>query len=245
MKKRLLLIILSIFLLVGIVSAKGGYYYGAETVSSGFTPSGSPVGHWSADTITGLEDGDPVATWPDQGGNGYDLVQATPVKRPTYKTGIQNELPIVRCSGQSMQADFEQTYNQPNTYFVVARNNEDKDDQRQITDGGSDGARAIIMKLAQWTLYAGASLASSTNRDQVWHTFAALFNGDNSILNLDGLEIANGAAGAANPTGVTLASRFGQTSGFWNGDIGELIMYDGSEAFANNEAGLKTKWDTP
>ena len=33
--KKLLLIILSIFLLVGIVYAKGAYYYGAETVTAG------------------------------------------------------------------------------------------------------------------------------------------------------------------------------------------------------------------
>jgi hypothetical protein len=56
--------------------------------TNGFTPSGSPLGYWSADTITGLEDGDPVGTWPDQSGNGNDATQATAANKPTYKAAL-------------------------------------------------------------------------------------------------------------------------------------------------------------
>lgn len=50
-----------------------------------------------ADGITGLSDGDPVATWPDSSGNGFNATQATSSKRPLYKTNIApTGLPVVR-----------------------------------------------------------------------------------------------------------------------------------------------------
>lgn len=47
--------------------------------------------------ISGLSDGDPVTSWPDMSGLGNHAVEA--VNPPTYKTGIQNGLPIVRFDG--------------------------------------------------------------------------------------------------------------------------------------------------
>jgi hypothetical protein len=52
-----------------------------------------------ADGIGGLSDGDPVGTWADSSGNGRDATQGTAGAKPTYKTGIQNGLPIVRFDG--------------------------------------------------------------------------------------------------------------------------------------------------
>ena len=52
-----------------------------------------------ADAITGLSDDDPVTTWPDSSGNGNDATQATAGKKPLYKVGIQNGLPVVRADG--------------------------------------------------------------------------------------------------------------------------------------------------
>lgn len=52
-----------------------------------------------ASQITGLADGDPVATWPDLSGQANHATQATGSKRPTYKTGIINGLPVVRFDG--------------------------------------------------------------------------------------------------------------------------------------------------
>jgi len=51
-----------------------------------------------ADTI-GLSDGDAVGTWADESGNGSDVIQATTSKKPTFKTGIINGLPVVRYDG--------------------------------------------------------------------------------------------------------------------------------------------------
>ena len=79
-------------------------------VTLGFM-EGAPGGSWTpadlpglqvwleADAITGLSDTDPVATWADLSVNGHDFVQATSGRRPLYRTGIINGLPVVRFDG--------------------------------------------------------------------------------------------------------------------------------------------------
>lgn len=52
-----------------------------------------------AHQITGLADGDPVATWADASGNARDVSEAT--NRPTYQTSEINGLPVVRFDGSN------------------------------------------------------------------------------------------------------------------------------------------------
>jgi hypothetical protein len=49
---------------------------------------------YKADAITGLTNNDPVSTWSDSSGNGYD-VTASGSDRPTYKTNTLNSMPVV------------------------------------------------------------------------------------------------------------------------------------------------------
>ena len=52
-----------------------------------------------ASQIVGLNDGDPVGTWPDSSGNGRDFTQATGSSKPVYKTNIRGTLPAVLFDG--------------------------------------------------------------------------------------------------------------------------------------------------
>ncbi len=70
------------------------------TVTAGggpFDPSDVPnMLMWlRADAITGLNDGDPVATWPDASGNGKNATQSNASKRPIYRTNEVNGLPAL------------------------------------------------------------------------------------------------------------------------------------------------------
>ncbi len=67
----------------------------------GFSPLDiAGLEYWfKADAITGLSDADPVATWPDSSGNGRDATQGVAGLRPTYRTSVQNGLPVVRGDG--------------------------------------------------------------------------------------------------------------------------------------------------
>lgn len=54
-----------------------------------------------ADAITGLNDGDAVATWGDSSSNANDFTQGVAGNRPTYQTNEVNSLPVVRFDGTS------------------------------------------------------------------------------------------------------------------------------------------------
>lgn len=50
-----------------------------------------------ATTIAGSPaNNDPVSTWADKSGNGYNAAQATGINQPVYKTNIQNSKPVIR-----------------------------------------------------------------------------------------------------------------------------------------------------
>ncbi len=72
-----------------------------------------------ADAIVGLSDGDPVTTWSDSSGNGYDATQSSSGLKPLYKTSVVNGKPVVRFDGAD---DFLVTGGQSyaiQTIFVV------------------------------------------------------------------------------------------------------------------------------
>jgi hypothetical protein len=54
---------------------------------------------YKADAITGLNDGDAVATWTDSSASAANATQGTGANKPTYKTGIVNGLSVVRFDG--------------------------------------------------------------------------------------------------------------------------------------------------
>lgn len=62
-----------------------------------FSPASIPglLGWYAARLETGLNDGDAVATFTDQSGNGRNATQPTSTKRPLYKTNIINGKPAL------------------------------------------------------------------------------------------------------------------------------------------------------
>lgn len=71
----------------------------AQTGPGGVGTSASNILWLKADAITGLNDNDPVATWADNSGNTFDLIQGTAASKPTYQTNEINSKPIVRFDG--------------------------------------------------------------------------------------------------------------------------------------------------
>lgn len=75
--------------------------------------------------ITGLSDGDSVATWADSSAAGNDLSQSNASFRPTYKTNIIGSNPVVRWGGSaaiSMNVTFGSSwsgYDGVTAFFLV------------------------------------------------------------------------------------------------------------------------------
>jgi len=216
-----------------------------EAVEAGFAPTGTPVAHWSANTIIGLEDGDPVGTWPDQSGNGNDLVQADADKKPTYETNeINTTLPVVRYEGtdDTMAAaalGLEQTETVFFVIRVVASN---------LHDCFIDGTNNLKMAVHQsatgnvWKMNAGTTLTvSNVATVGSWGIYTATYKGAASDFRYNGSSIASGNVGAGNADGFTIGSR-GDGTYCSQIDVAEIIVYNGEEPPTNNEDGLNTKY---
>lgn len=68
-------------------------------------PAGNLAGWYKADAITGLTDGDAVASWVDSSGQGNTLTQSTSGAKPSYETNELNSLPVVRFDKDASPGD--------------------------------------------------------------------------------------------------------------------------------------------
>lgn len=211
-----------------------------------------------ADQISGLSDGDPVTTWSDQSGNGYDGTQSTVAHKPTYKTTIINGLPIVRFDGSDDHLEVNNAVGptKEHTCFVVATTGGDADHNvilsRQYTTSQgltfqlSANTQRYIARGTPWTVvlsFCAAAVAFNV------HTY--LYDGRAMQLFCNGRNPRSGpqdsnivyhadddwAVGAA-VSDVNYANNF-------QGDIGEIILF--SIALAPHqmrgvEAYLGQKW---
>lgn len=205
-----------------------------------------------ADVITGKNDGDAIAQWDDQSGQGNHLVQATGARQPLYKTNQVNSKPTVRFDGVNDYLRVAFTLAQPETVFlcyksIVVGGNGAHD---IIYDGvaGDDGA-LIVASLPQTQLYAGGSKAIAQSiADGVFVVTTAFFSGATSTLRLNGTALALGAgsAGTSSPSGFTLGGKGGGTSDRWtNIDVAEGLIYSTTPSAgerASIESYLGTKY---
>lgn len=72
-----------------------------------------------ATSIVGANDGDSLATWTDQSGNGRDAVQALAGRQPTYQVGEINQKPVIRFDGVDDHFYTDNTVYTARTVFVV------------------------------------------------------------------------------------------------------------------------------
>ena len=205
-----------------------------------FTPASIPgLQLWlDASQITGLNDGDAVATWTDASGNAQHATQSTASKRPLYKTGILNGKPVVRFDGVDdfLRNDvFTALNNAPAASLFIVK--------RQTSSGGINFPVLFASLFYQFNLGSGpkywrTSITEDANTTLDWTTWtyeAQLFDGSQSG-NANRLKIrSNGNPVSVSYTG-TIAATLSSGTGFyvstsdgtlypWNGDIAEIIAY--------------------
>jgi hypothetical protein len=216
-------------------------HFHGKKAGSEFVPSGTPFLWYDADSITGLNDNDAIANVPDLSGNNLHLLQAEPTDKPVFKTGIQNGLPAIRLdTNVKWMAVAVDDKSQPNTIFCVVKVTAPVSG-RYIFDGIAGGRNALYTPETpqQYGLYAGNQVSSGDVIDGNAHVLTCLFNGGSSTIRLDGVQIYTGDAGAL-ALGDFQIGRGNTSSSVC--DIFEIVVYDGNESPAANEAALATKW---
>lgn len=204
-----------------------------------------------ADSITGLVNSDPVASWTDESGQGNDVAQATAGFKPLYKTAIQNSLPMVLFDGADdylRRATFTGgTLSQPITMFIVCKV-VSYVASSVIVDSASTTSRLALREIsANWSMFAGTTLSSSTAINTTTaHLLELTDNGVSSTLALDGTIIATGDAGAHTMIGLTLGANAtpGSYAPVYIGEIGVFAPIPTGD-LANIRSYLKAKWGTP
>lgn len=105
--------------------------YGAVPIPGNFSPSDIPnmLFWYNAENIIGLNNGDPLTTWPDASGNAFDLNPYTDPTKPTYGANALNGLPVVDFSPPSFMqiagSIIDPTLK--HTFFVVSKINSTAD----------------------------------------------------------------------------------------------------------------------
>ena len=194
----------------------------------------------AADKGFALDDGDPVATWYDQSGNGNHATQAVGAARPIFRTPIINGLPVVRFDGVDDCFTFVGNTNLlngggevsvflvtfpdgPGTQVLVAQGD------HMIYTGNAAGPAGIyaMQRDATWEVIRSAPGSAGTGlfemfvliRDGIGAGGTRFFIG--GVRNDDRVAIPNFGV-AQNSLGIDLARSVGR---FWLEDMAEVIIY--------------------
>jgi hypothetical protein len=225
------------------------YSPGTEETFSPIDISGLEV-WYDASQIIGLNDADPVTTWPNSSsfGSDRDVTQATAASRPTYRMNVLNGKPVVRFDGANdwlyLFTGLMPEVVQPMTWFFVARTTRfpDTADKQAILSAGGGTLNLIEFgqHAANYDIYAGASIGF-TNPAPIIGTFTEfmwLQNGAASQFCVNGAEPTTVDTGtnkfAAGGEGFSIGSRNRDNSSEpLEGDIAEIMLY--SRALSDSE----------
>ena len=210
-----------------------------------------------ADKITGLNDGDSVATWSDESGESNDATEAT--NKPTYETNVQNSLAVVRFNGsndklatasslftgadpRSIVVAFSHSGSKPYTYAVAG----------QAT---GNSASTWFLVQSRWNGVDGDpylacysnDLTGTTAVNQSFKVVMAIYDGTDAFTYLGATQENTGAKTLNTGDAIfRLAhSNYGAEGEYLAGDIGEVIVYskalDAAERTLINDY-LTDKW---
>jgi hypothetical protein len=199
-----------------------------------------------ADSLS-LNDGDAITSWTDSSGSGNNGSGGT-FGNATYKTSIQNSLPIARFNGTTSGVDLPIIVSaQPDTILVVA-NQTSKSTLGCIVETRSGSSQRMRLNITTGflTVYAGNSITDATDHSGAFHVFTGVYNGASSFSYVDGTQVASGDANTN--SGGSLAIGTTEGSSFLTGDIAEVLIYNTALSGTNRgsvESYLKTKWATP
>ena len=209
-----------------------------------------------ASQITGLNDGDAVASWTDLSGNGNHATQSTAAAKPTYKTNIINGLPVVRFDGGDFLSTFTTGITNWSMWFVFARGDSNREQvffakpNNSSIDGNFfwmfNGGNALHAGFHNGTGWQWGSATTNTITDTAAYAGQLNWDGTNLVQTINGTvwrTVALTGPPATN-AGATEIGRSNAANRYWIGDFTEIIVCssDNDAVSADVEAYLSDKW---
>jgi len=153
---------------------------------------------YRAHTLSGLNDGDPLPSWPDESGLGRTLLQSTPSLQPTYRvSATPSGLPAIEFAPNQFTAKNLKTaaflpgvLAQPLWFFIVVK--KETLSSKALWDGLSSGGRVTVFSVQQtgsrpdYSFNAGGTRPSGLTFEidpGEWQIFAAYFDHATPLAN--------------------------------------------------------------
>lgn len=222
----------------------GGGFYNAKSLPYLSTPfaipdSGDLQAHYDWTQASG------TSSVADQTSNGHDLTGSYSGPTATINGNQAGEFD---GADDYLDVSFGTTLSQPTHFFIVAQMTASPNEFNEIITGDDTTDRQAIAgdndaNGDDWTLFAGTRLNSGLTFDETPHIISGLFDGTNSVLRLDGTQIASGDAGANSLSGLTVGSHPFQFN-YTAVNVGESLLYpmDKSGVQSDVESYLSNKW---
>ena len=194
------------------------------------------VAHYDASKLS-LSDGDTVSVWPDeQGDNDLNIQTGS----PTYVESGINGNPAIAFNGDGLE-DTGLSVTQPNTTYVVFEIQSGWDDGR-VLSGVSERQITAWASLDEneWRTWAGNILDATT--DIGIQQMTAVFDGANSIIREEGVEIAVGDAGTNDLGGLSVGYDSFGDSNYADAYVSEIVVVNSGSVDLDFENQLLEKW---
>lgn len=185
-----------------------------------------------ADAITGLSNNDPIDTWADSSGNGYDAT-STSTKRPLYITNVVNSLPVVRFDGSNdVMSNSGMTGVGTGDFhvFIVHRRNGGAATYRTIMSLGSGGSSPLLSVGPAHTYYvnplgSGTNVTDGANVDATWEVYEIKRSSGTFYVKKMGGSETSGALTSTGATGYILSGYTTDPFQPYPGDVAEIVVY--------------------
>lgn len=212
---------------------------GAESASTSATPAGSGGGWPSSldgtlrlrlegDNVSGLSDGDPVTTWLDQSGNGFNATQSTGSAKPEWvQTDTDfNSQSTLLFDGVDDGLNCGVTASQPCTVFLVQKSAETGTDY--WLDGSGSNRISLGYGLSgtpsnKASVFAGGSVLTATNTNSGACLWRFTANAGSSSLYVNGVSEASGSAGSNSLSDATIGYR---STLYMTGTLAALVIVE-------------------
>ena len=191
------------------------------------------VAHYDASQLS-LNDGDTVSVWPDElGDNDLDIQTGS----PTYVESGINGNPAIAFDGDGLESTGV-SVTQPNTTYVVFEYQSGFDEGRVLSGVSERQLVAWASGRNKWRTYAGDVLNRGSD-DIGIQQMTAVFDGANSIIREEGVEIAVGGAGTNDLGGLSVGI---DKITYADAYVSEIVIVNSGSVDLEYENQLLEKW---
>ncbi|MEM7391497.1 MAG: LamG-like jellyroll fold domain-containing protein, partial [Verrucomicrobiota bacterium] len=223
-----------------------------ESVEVALPVTANMILHLDAGSLA-LDDGDPVAAWGDQSGNGNDVSQANAGQEPSFVECAQNLRPAVRFDGANDWLTARPWNNPADAewdIFLVLKRNTLKNSSAFWFSYPPDGGGQRVQAHLPWgngTVFwdsggccGGAQRISVgglvTDQWASWNFLSSVSNNVKEIYRNGSLAGSSAGASTAGPlSGLDLGREFNRGN-YWSGDLAEMIVYNRTLSAADRAA---------